>query len=133
MLGIGAFGFAYGLYANDARLWASFLLNAFFFLTLALGAIVFVSINRVANAGWDTVIRRVPEAMMNYLPLGSLAMLVIFFGRDTLYEGLRTTFGTLDVTSAMEADSLLPSITIRAGSPARSGISVLTAWPTLAA
>ena len=93
MLGIGAFGFAYGLYANDARLWASFLLNAFFFLTLALGAIVFVSINRVANAGWDTVIRRVPEAMMNYLPLGSLAMLVIFFGRDTLYEGLRTTFG----------------------------------------
>ena len=93
MLGIGVVGFAFGLYTNDARLWPGFLLNAFFFLTLALGAAVFISINRVANAGWDTAIRRVPEAMMSYLPIGSLAMLALFFGRDTLYEGLRTFFG----------------------------------------
>ena len=93
MLGLGVFGFAYGLYTNDARLWPSVLLNAFFFLTLALGATVFISINRVANAGWDTAIRRVSEAIMSYLPLGSLAMLALFFGRDMLYEGLRTFFG----------------------------------------
>jgi NNP family nitrate/nitrite transporter-like MFS transporter len=93
MLGIGVIGFAAGLYTNDARLWPSVLLNAFFFLTLALGAAVFVSINHVANAGWPTAIRRVPEAMMSYLPLGSVAMLMLFFGRDTLYEGLRTFFG----------------------------------------
>ncbi len=93
MLGIGVIGFAAGLATNDARLWPSFLLNAFFFLTLALGAAVFVSINHVANAGWSTAIRRVPEAMISYLPLGSLAMLILFFGRDTLYEGLRTIFG----------------------------------------
>ena len=92
MLGIGIVGFVAGLMFNDARLWASFLLNAFFFLTLGLGAVVFVSINRVANAGWDTAIRRVPEAMMSYLPIGSLLMLGIFFGRDKLYEGLRTIF-----------------------------------------
>ena len=93
MLGIGVIGFTAGLYNNDPRLWPSFLLNAFFFLTLALGATVFVSINHVANAGWGTAIRRVPEAMMSYLPIGSLAMLAIFFGRNTLYEGLRTFFG----------------------------------------
>ncbi|HAF25185.1 MAG TPA: hypothetical protein DCK93_20150 [Blastocatellia bacterium] len=93
MLGIGVTGFAAGLYTNDPRLWPSFLLNAFFFLTLALGAAVFVSINHVANAGWGTAIRRVPEAMMSYLPLGALAMLALFFGRDTLYEGLRSFFG----------------------------------------
>ena len=93
MLGIGVIGFAFGLYGNNARLWPSVLLNAFFFLTLALGAAVFVSINRVANAGWDTAFRRVPEAMMGYLPLGSLAMLALFFGRNALYEGLRTFFG----------------------------------------
>ncbi len=93
MLGIGVLGFAAGLYTNNARLWPSFLLNAFFFLTLALGAAVFVSINHVANAGWGTAIRRVPEAMMSYLPLGALAMLSLFFGRDTLYEGLRSFFG----------------------------------------
>ena len=92
MLGLGAIGFAYGLYTNDARLWPSFLLNAFFFLTLALGAVIFVSINNVANVGWHTAIRRVPEAMMSYLPIGAVAMLVLFLGRDTLYEGLRTSF-----------------------------------------
>lgn len=93
MLGIGVIGLVYGLYTDDARLWPAFLLNAFFFLTLALGAVTFISINRVANAGWDTAIRRVPEAMMSYLLIGSVAMLAIYFGRDTLYEGLRTYFG----------------------------------------
>jgi len=92
MLGIGVIGFAAGLYTNDARLWPSFLVNAFFFLTLALGAAVFVSINHVANVGWATAIRRVPEAMMSYLPLGALAMLVLFFGRYRLYEGTHVTF-----------------------------------------
>lgn len=93
LIGIGVIGFLAGLYFDAARTWASFLQNAFFFLTLALGALVFVAINRVANAGWDTAIRRVPEAMMNYLPVGALAMLALFFGRDYLYEGLRSFFG----------------------------------------
>jgi NNP family nitrate/nitrite transporter-like MFS transporter len=92
MLGIGVLGFAAGVYTDDARVWASFLQNAFFFLTLALGGMVFVCINRAANAGWDTAIRRVPEAMMSYLPFGAVAMLILFFGRNVLYEGLRTTF-----------------------------------------
>jgi len=93
MLGIGVIGFAAGLYTNDARLWPSFLLNAFFFLSLTLGSAVFISINHVANAGWSSAIRRVPEAMISYLPVGSLAMLGLYFGRESLYEGLRTFFG----------------------------------------
>src|SRR5215510_6830135 len=93
MLGIGVMGFAAGFYLDHERLWASFLQHAFFFLTLSLGALVFVSINRVANAGWDTAIRRVPEAMMSYLPTGSLLLLAIFFGRHQLYEGLHSFFG----------------------------------------
>ena len=92
MLGIGVIGFAAGLFMNEPRVWPSVLLNAFYFLTLALGALVFISINRVANAGWDTAIRRVPEAMMGYLPLASITMLALFFGRNILYEGLRTFF-----------------------------------------
>jgi len=92
-VGIGVIGFAAGLYLNDERVWASYLQNAFLFLTLSLGAFVFLSINRVANAGWDTAIRRVPEAMMTYLPLGSVLMLGVFFGRDRLYEGLHSFFG----------------------------------------
>src|SRR5262245_47822951 len=93
MLGIGVIGFAAGVYLGTERVWASFLQNSFFFLTLGLGAVVFISINRVANAGWDTAIRRVPEAMMSYLPIGSLFLFVIFFGRNQLYEGLHSFFG----------------------------------------
>ena len=93
LIGIGVIGIGAGLYLDSARTWASVLQNAFFFLTLALGATVFVSINRAANAGWDTAIRRVPEGMMTYLPIGSVAMLALFFGRDYLYEGLHSFFG----------------------------------------
>ena len=81
MLGIGVIGFTAGGLTTNSRLWPAFLLNAFFFLTLALGAVVFVSINKTANAGWDAAIRRVPEAMMSYLPLGAIAMLALFFGQ----------------------------------------------------
>ena len=93
MLGVGIIGFVAGLYFDGARMWASFLQNAFFFLTLPLGATVFISINATANAGWDTAIRRVPEAMMNYLPAASIAMLLLFFGRNHVYEGLHSYFG----------------------------------------
>jgi len=93
MLGIGTIGFVAGLYFDSARTWASVLQNAFFFLTLSLGALVFVAINRVANAGWDTAIRRIPEAMLTYLPFGALAMLALFFGREDVYQGLEAIYG----------------------------------------
>ncbi|HXG94651.1 MAG TPA: nitrate/nitrite transporter [Blastocatellia bacterium] len=86
MLGAGVLGFIAGFITDDARLWPSFLLNSFYFLTLALGAIVFVSIQHVSNAGWSAAIRRVPEAMMTYLPVGAVLMLAIFFGRHSIYE-----------------------------------------------
>ncbi|RMG48344.1 MAG: hypothetical protein D6723_15290 [Acidobacteria bacterium] len=86
LLALGALGFAAGLISHSARLWPSFLLNAFYFLTLALGAMVFVSIHHVSNAGWSTVIRRIPEAMMGYLPLGAAMMLFTFFGRQAIYR-----------------------------------------------
>src|SRR6185295_16977365 len=60
---IGLLGAALGLLLNTARLWPSFLVNAFFFLTLALGAMVFVCIHHVSNAGWSTALKRVPDAM----------------------------------------------------------------------
>lgn len=85
LLGIGLLGGIVGAFSGG-RFWFSFLQNAFFVLTLALGAALFVSYNAVSNAGWATVLRRVPEAMMGYVPIGGVSMLLIFFGRNTLYE-----------------------------------------------
>jgi predicted MFS family arabinose efflux permease len=92
MVGLGVIGVVYGVYAEDLRLWPTILLNAFFFLTLTLGAAVFVAINRVANAGWYTALRRVPEAMMSYLPISAISMLALFFGVQTLFEWSHQTF-----------------------------------------
>lgn len=86
LLFVGALGALAGLFFNPQRFWPSLLQNSFFFLSLALGALVFIAIQFLANAGWSVALRRVPEAMMGYLPIGAIAMLVIFFGRHTLYE-----------------------------------------------
>src|ERR1041384_77657 len=86
LVAAGGLGLVGGLLFGSARVWPSFILNAFFFLTLALGAMVFVSIHHVSNAGWSAALRRVPEAMMSYLPIGAVAMLVVFFGRHSIYQ-----------------------------------------------
>jgi NNP family nitrate/nitrite transporter-like MFS transporter len=86
LLLVGALGALAGLFFSPQRFWPSLLQNSFFFLSLALGALVFVAIQFLANAGWSVALRRVPEAMMGYLPVGAIALLVVFFGRHTLYE-----------------------------------------------
>lgn len=86
IIAAGALGLVGGLLFGSARLWPSYILNAFYFLTLALGAMVFVSIHHVSNAGWSAALRRVPEAMMAYVPVGAVAMLLVFFGRHSIYQ-----------------------------------------------
>lgn len=86
LLFVGAAGAIAGLQFNPQRFWPSLLQNSFFFLSLAVGALVFVAIQYLANAGWSVALRRVPEAMMGYLPAGALTLLAVFFGRHTLYE-----------------------------------------------
>jgi len=105
MIGVGVLGFLFGLNLDSPRLWPGFLLNAFYFLTLALGAIVFVSIHHVSNAGWSTALRRIPEAMMTYLPIGAVTMLLTFFGRHSIYEW--THFGIAQVNEALKAKASL--------------------------
>ena len=91
LLVIGLIGVVGGLLFSD-RFWASFLQNSFYFVTVALGGAVFIAINHVANASWTSVFRRVPEAMMSYVPIGAISILLLFFGRNVLYEWTEKTF-----------------------------------------
>ncbi len=74
------------------RFWAIFLQNSYYFITVALGAAVFVAVNHVANASWTSVLRRVPEAMMSYIPIGAATIMMLFWGRELLYEWTYTTY-----------------------------------------
>jgi len=86
----GGLGLLLGPYLDLYRFWPSFLVSAFYFLSLALGALVFLSIQHVSNAAWSTAIRRVPEALMTYVPVGAASILAVFFGRYTIYEWTHT-------------------------------------------
>ncbi|MCW5960699.1 MAG: hypothetical protein KIS76_11100 [Pyrinomonadaceae bacterium] len=88
---IGLAGVIGGLIYSE-RFWASFLQNAFYFLSIALGGAVFVAINYVSNAGWSSVLRRVPEAMMSCVSIGAVSILLLFFGKDSLYEWTTKTY-----------------------------------------
>ncbi len=86
LIGLGA------AYLLGDHFWQSYLVNSLFVLTIALGAAIFVTVHHISNAGWTSVLRRVPEAMMSYLPLGAVSLLMIFFGRHQIYEWTNTRY-----------------------------------------
>jgi hypothetical protein len=75
--------------ADGRRIWADLLVNDFFFLSLALAGILFIALQYLASAGWWAVIRRVPEAMMGFVPVAGLLTLPLYFGRQALYPWTR--------------------------------------------
>ncbi|MCC6572281.1 MAG: hypothetical protein IT462_00700 [Planctomycetes bacterium] len=83
---IGLATFAAGLIQDAPRAWSSWLLAAFYFVTLALSACFFLAFNYLAKSGWFVALRRVPEAMTAWLPVAFVSMLVLALGTGQLYE-----------------------------------------------
>lgn len=84
--GLGAVTFVIGLIQDAPRAWSSWLLAAFYFVTLALSACFFLAFNHLAKSGWFVALRRVPEAMTAWLPVALFSMLVLALGTGQLYE-----------------------------------------------
>ena len=77
MILIGVLSLSVG-FINDAHgTWVSLLFNNYFFLGISLFAVFFVALQYVAEAGWSTVLKRVPEAIMSFLPITGVIMLLI--------------------------------------------------------
>lgn len=60
--------------------WANLLLNAFWFTAISLAASFFVAVHYVGEGGWHVGFKRVPEAMGQYLPIGSAILLLVVLG-----------------------------------------------------
>jgi hypothetical protein len=85
--GLGASALlASGAAGGWERFLAAYLVNFLFFLSLALGALVFVLIQHVTRAGWSVAVRRLAEGFAPnvFVPMAFLA-LPILFGLDVLY------------------------------------------------
>jgi len=86
LIGIGVVSFTLGFFIDSQRTWANFLLNNYYFVSLAIGAAFFIAIQYVAQAGWSAAFKRVPEAMTAYLPVGGVLFLLMYFGMHSLYH-----------------------------------------------
>ncbi|MCH8331367.1 MAG: hypothetical protein IH946_08290 [Bacteroidetes bacterium] len=89
LMGVGFLALLLGAFMVEhiERLWATILFNTVFFLGIALLGLFFISASTLANAGWFVLIRRIPEAMINFIPMMLPVMLVIFFvGGHSIYH-----------------------------------------------
>jgi hypothetical protein len=80
LMGIGLISIIYGLFSSDVsgtRFWGNILLEALFFTFISLGAVFFMSLQYVAQAGWPIVVKRIYEAIGSFMPIGLLIVLIV--------------------------------------------------------
>ena len=94
-----AHGGGHHAYKWTNRLWANVWLNAVYFAGASVIGMFFISYNYLAQAGWSSAFKRIPEALPAYLPFMGLAVFAVFFiaGGDLFHW---TNPGLFDKTSA---------------------------------
>ncbi len=114
LVGFGILVFAWGFIKAPDRMWANLLLNNFYFTSLAVGASFFLAIQYVAQAGWSSGFKRVPEAMSMYLPVAAALFIVGLLGLRSLYHWAHVDAVEHDALLAHKAPFLnIPFFTIR--------------------
>ncbi|MFH1121681.1 MAG: quinol:cytochrome C oxidoreductase [Bacteroidota bacterium] len=83
---LGAAVMAYGFITHPERAWANLLLNNYYFLSLSVGASFFLALQHISQSGWSSMFKRVPEAMMAFIPYAGVIMLLLYFGMHSLYH-----------------------------------------------
>lgn len=69
------------------RFWTTLLTNGYFFLLLSVGGLFFVCVNYVSNSGWSAAIKRVPEAMLTFMPIALAVILIVaYFAKSDIYH-----------------------------------------------
>lgn len=86
LIGIGVVSFALGFIFDAKRTWANYLLNNYYFLSLAIGAAFFGAIQYITQSGWSAMFKRIPEAMAAYIPFAVVFFILMFFGMHSIFE-----------------------------------------------
>jgi hypothetical protein len=71
--------------AGPARFWANWLVWTLFLLTLGLGNLFLVAIERLVGAHWSVPMRRVPERIAALIPLGVALLFVALLALPVLF------------------------------------------------
>lgn len=95
LIAIGVMSFVFGFMSDAKTTWANYLLNNFYFVSLSVGALFFLCIQYITNAGWSAAFKRIPHAMGAYLPFAFLFFLLLYFGLHSIFhwthEGITET------------------------------------------
>jgi hypothetical protein len=86
LISLGAVSFLLGLLSDPQRAWANYLIVNYYFLSLSIGASFFFVLQSISQSGWSSAFKRVPEAMMAYIPFAAIFFLLIYFGIHQLYH-----------------------------------------------
>jgi hypothetical protein len=81
---------AFGFFTDPDRTWANYLLNNYYFFSVAMGGVFFFVIQYISQAGWSAGFKRVPEAMMAWIPFAAVFFLLLYFGTHSLYHWSHT-------------------------------------------
>jgi len=115
LLGLGILCFAASLYLGPSRALADPLIGNFYFVSLSLAAACFIAIQYLSSAGWSVVLRRVPEAMTAYLPVGAAVTGVLILAGARLYPWAQPELVAADAALQSKAAYLnLPFFAVRA-------------------
>lgn len=83
---IGVFVFFIGLKTDPDVTWGSYLTANYYFLSLAMGSAFFFAIQSITQSGWSSAFKRVPEALMAYIPFAAFFFMIIYFGLHNIYH-----------------------------------------------
>lgn len=76
----------FGYLQDSHRAWANYLLNNYYFFSLAMGGAFFFVIQYISQAGWSSAFKRIPEAMMGWIPYSAVFFLLLYFGVHSIYH-----------------------------------------------
>ena len=82
---VGVVTFIAGVSIDQKTTWANYLLVNFYFLSVAMGGTFFLVIQSITQSGWSSAFKRIPEAMMSYIPVAAVFFVLIWFGIKAIY------------------------------------------------
>lgn len=75
------------------RFTADFLLANMFYFRIAIGAFVFLMFTWLGGGGWNTAIRRVSEAVSQYIYVAIAGFVILFLLMNNIYEWIKIPAG----------------------------------------
>lgn len=86
IMGIGIIITVMSYFHTPTRFWVNLVINNFYFTSMALSGLFFLTLQNLTKSSWMRPYQRIPEAMMGYLPLAFIFVLLGLFGSHTIYE-----------------------------------------------